>query len=147
MDRPGAEPLAVGHRRLHRFHRLANNIVMIQVNIFEMKAKLSEYLDRAARGERIIVCRHNRPVAELRAIEQPRREPRPIGPLPGEATFDVPPSFFEPLSDDDLDLWDGVEGRNPLSAEGGKAGSTTPKVDDGRVEYGKRPRGSRRPRS
>lgn len=87
---------------------LVNNMVMIQVNVFEVKAKLSEYLDRAARGERIIICRHNKPVAELRAVEQVRREPRPIGPLPGRPQFDVPPSFFEPLSEEELDLWDGT---------------------------------------
>ena len=41
-------------------------MVMIKVNVFEVKAKLSEYLDRAARGDRIVIYRHNKPVAELR---------------------------------------------------------------------------------
>jgi prevent-host-death family protein len=90
---------------------------MIQVNVFEVKAKLSEYLDRAARGERIIICRHNKPVAELRAIEQVRREPRPIGPLPERPQFEVPASFFEPLTDDELDLWEGNAPTDPLVAE------------------------------
>ena len=45
---------------------MVKNIVMFKVNVFEVKAKLSEYLDRAARGERIVICRHNKPVAELR---------------------------------------------------------------------------------
>src|SRR5437667_260666 len=43
-------------------------MVMIKVNVFEVKAKLSEYLDRAARGDRIVIYRHNKPVAELRAV-------------------------------------------------------------------------------
>ena len=47
---------------------MTNNIVMLMVNIFEIKAKLSEYLDRVAAGERILICRHNKPVAELRRI-------------------------------------------------------------------------------
>jgi prevent-host-death family protein len=81
--------------------------VMIKVNIFEIKAKLSEYLDRAAHGEHIVICRHNKPVAELRAVEELRAEPRPVGPLPGRPRFDVPSSFFAPLPDEDLDLWDG----------------------------------------
>jgi prevent-host-death family protein len=42
-------------------------MVMFRVNVFEVKARLSEYLDRAARGERIVVCRHNKPVAERTA--------------------------------------------------------------------------------
>lgn len=33
-------------------------MVMPKVNVFEIKAKLSEYLDRATRGERIVISRH-----------------------------------------------------------------------------------------
>ena len=89
---------------------------MIKVNVFEVKARLSEYLDRACRGERIVICRHNKPVAELRALEDVRAEPRPIGPLPGRPTFEVPASFFEPMSEDELALWEGVAPSDPLAA-------------------------------
>jgi prevent-host-death family protein len=82
-------------------------MVMLKVNVFEIKAKLSEYLDRAATGERIVICRHNKPVAELRAVDDVRAEPRPVGPLPGRPEFDVPSSFFDPLPDEEMDLWDG----------------------------------------
>lgn len=87
---------------------------MIRTNVFEAKAKLSEYLDRASRGERIIICRHNKPVAELRAVDEVRTEPRPIGPLPGRPTFEVPASFFEPLHTEELALWEGIEPSDPL---------------------------------
>ena len=90
-------------------------MVMLKANVFEVKAKLSEYLDRVARGEHVVICRHNRPVAELRAIDQVRTEPRPIGPLPGRPTFDIPASFFEPLPADELDRWEGVAATDPLS--------------------------------
>jgi len=93
-------------------------MVMIQVNVFEVKAKLSEYLDRAARGERIVICRHNKPIAELRAIEARRTEPRPIGPLPGQPRFEVPDSFFEPLPEEELALWEGVSESDPLVTPG-----------------------------
>ena len=86
--------------------KLVNNMVMSRVNVFEVKAKLSEYLDRALQGERIVICRHNKPVAELRAVESARTEPRPVGPLPGRPAFDIPSSFFEPLTDEELDLWE-----------------------------------------
>ena len=82
-------------------------MVMSKVNIFEIKAKLSEYLDRAAGGERIVICRHNKPVAELRPVDETRTVDRPIGPLPGRPTFDIPPSFFEPVTDEELDAWEG----------------------------------------
>jgi prevent-host-death family protein len=119
-------------------------MVMIQVNIFEIKAKLSEYLDRAARGEHIVICRHNKPVAELRPLSGSRREPRPIGPLPGRPTFDIAPSFFEPLPDDELELWEGGGINDPLS-RGGSAPrtKTTSKVAEARAPYGSKPRDGR----
>lgn len=96
---------------------------MIRVNIFEAKARLSEYLDRAAQGERIVVCRHNTPVAELRPVSAVRTEPRPVGPLPGRPGFEVPPSFFEPLPDDELESWEGVV---PLSPVPHRSSATKP---------------------
>ena len=82
-------------------------LVMIKTSVAEAKAKLSEYLERAERGERIVICRHNKPVAELRGVEEARVQPRPVGPLPGRAAFEIATSFFEPLSDDELDEWEG----------------------------------------
>jgi prevent-host-death family protein len=90
-------------------------MVMIRVNIYEVKAKLSEFVDRAARGEHIVICRHNKPVAELRAMEDTRTDPRPVGPLPGRPTFEIPASFFDPMPGDELDLWDRVAAKDPLS--------------------------------
>ena len=45
---------------------------MVKVNIAEVKAKLSEFLEIAGRGERVLICKHNRPVAELRAVQAVR---------------------------------------------------------------------------
>ena len=58
-------------------------MTMIVINIHEAKAKLSEYLDAVASGERVIICNRNRPVAELRAVEQQRTAPRPLGGVEG----------------------------------------------------------------
>lgn len=102
---------------------------MSKVNVFEVKAKLSEYLDRAAKGERIVIYRHNTPVAELGPVQSVRTEPRPIGPLPGRPTFDVPPSFFEPLSDEELDLWEGKGSPDPFT------GVRPPKVAEQKGGY------------
>ena len=87
-------------------------MVMFVVNIHEMKAKLSEYLELAARGERVLICKRNRPVAELRAVEAARAEPRPVGLAKGQ--FAVPPAFFEPLPEDLIDAFDG--GRSQMAA-------------------------------
>lgn len=92
---------------------------MVKTNLADAKARLSEYLDRALAGEHVVICRHNQPVAELRALAGARLDPRPIGPLPGRPTFDVPPSFFEPLPTDELEAWEGAlptrEGRSDAS--------------------------------
>ena len=66
---------------------------------------LSSPANRVIRGETIIVCRRNLPIAELRPIARPRTEPRPIGIDRG---LTVPDSFFEPLP---LDLLKAFEGK------------------------------------
>jgi prevent-host-death family protein len=84
---------------------MVNYMTMIMVNIFEAKAKLSEFLEAASRGERVLICKRNRPVAELRAVESARTEPRPIGLARGRLS--IPDAFFEPLPDDVLDAFEG----------------------------------------
>ncbi len=77
---------------------------MIQVNVSEAKARLSALLDAAVKGEQVVLCRRNLPVAELRPLPQPRREPRRVGVDPDLV---VPDSFFEPLPDNLLDAFEG----------------------------------------
>jgi prevent-host-death family protein len=76
-------------------------MTMIMVNIHEAKAKLSEYLEAVAKGERVTICKRNRPIAELRAVAQKPTERRPIGLAKGEIT--ILPSFYDPMPDDWLD--------------------------------------------
>lgn len=79
---------------------------MIKLNIHEAKTHLSRYLKRLAKGERIVLCLRNVPIAEIRPLPPPETKPRPIGLARGR--FSVPPSFFEPLPDE---LQDAFEGR------------------------------------
>ena len=106
-------------------------MVIMKVNVFEVKAKLSEYLDRALDGERVVICRHNKPVAELRAVSESRTQPRPIGPLPGRPTFEIPPAFFEPLPDEDLALWEGSGGADVRSSVTSPSRAAEPRSDYG----------------
>ena len=78
-------------------------MTMIVVNIHEAKAKLSEFLDAVANGERVLICKRNQPVAELRAVERKRTEPRPLG---GAKGIVIHPSFFDPMPDDFLDSFE-----------------------------------------
>jgi prevent-host-death family protein len=79
-------------------------MTMILVNIHEAKAKLSGYLDAVAKGERVLICKRNQPIAELRAVEPKRTEPRLLG--GGPHHFEVPDSFFEPMPDEFLDAFE-----------------------------------------
>jgi len=79
-------------------------MTMLMVNIADAKAKLSEYVDAAARGERVIICNRNVPVAELRAVEQAPEKPRDLTPMYPGRTF-MTDAFFEPLPDEELREW------------------------------------------
>jgi len=76
---------------------------MIMLNIHEAKTQLSRYLRGLKKGQRIVLCRRNVPVAEIVPIDDTRkreRSPRPIGLAAAE--FHVPATFFEPLPDEIL---------------------------------------------
>jgi len=48
---------------------------MAEVGVYEAKTHLPDLLKRVGRGERFIITRHGRPIAELRPIvAQPREE-------------------------------------------------------------------------
>lgn len=46
---------------------------MSQHSVADAKSHLSDLIDRAMDGENVVITRHGRPVAELRAIPQPAR--------------------------------------------------------------------------
>ena len=79
---------------------------MLMVNIADAKAKLSEYIDAVVRGERVIICSRNKPVAELMAIAQPAQGPRDLAPMFPGHTF-MTDAFFEPMTEDELREWYG----------------------------------------
>ena len=78
--------------------------IMIRVNVAEAKAHLSRYLESVEQGETVVLCRRNVPIAEIRALPRPAREPRPVGIDRG---MTIPADFFEPLPDDLLAAFEG----------------------------------------
>ena len=89
-------------------------LTMIMVNIFEVKAKLSEYLEAVGRGERVMICKRNRPIAELRGVDS-TPVARRLGTAVGAVT--MPPSFFEPLPDDVLEAFEGGAAKRPRGSK------------------------------
>lgn len=71
----------------------------IQVDVQEAKTRLSQILVQAERGEDVVIARDGKPVVRLVPVVAP--PPRPVGFVTGS----VPDTFFEPLSEDELELW------------------------------------------
>ena len=78
---------------------------MLKVNVHQAKTHLSEYLDRIAKGETIILCKRNTPVAEIRPLPRARQTKRPIGIAKNK--LKIPRSFFKPLPDELIDAFEG----------------------------------------
>lgn len=76
---------------------------MIQVNVSDAKAQLSELIAKVLAGEKVIICKHNKPMVELVSrISPPKRE---LGKgLLGMT--EISPEFFEPMSDEELEEWE-----------------------------------------
>ncbi len=79
---------------------------MIRINIAEAKTHLSHYLETVEKGETVVLCRRNVPIAEIRPIPRSPKEPRPVGIDRG---MPVPQSFFEPLPAELLKAFEGGE--------------------------------------
>ena len=79
---------------------------MQRATIFQAKTNLSKLVQRALQGEvvEITAGRERKPVVRLVPIE-PVSAARRIGFL--ESQGDIGPEFFEPLSEDELRLWEG----------------------------------------
>ena len=78
---------------------------MIRVNVHEAKTHLSKYLTKLEKGETILLCRRNQPIAEIRPLAAKRKKPRPIGLHEGQ--IKLGPEFFEPLPDELLAYFNG----------------------------------------
>ena len=77
-------------------------------NIHEVRENLAEYLAAAERGEEVLICRRNQPVARLVAIARQTGKPRPIG-RAADAGTPLPASFWEPLPQAFVDVLAGHE--------------------------------------
>jgi prevent-host-death family protein len=70
---------------------------MDTVNLYDAKTNLSSLVERAARGEEIVIAKAGRPLARLVPLAR-RTTPRPLGLLAGQVT--VSDDFDAPLPDD-----------------------------------------------
>ncbi len=96
-----------------------------QVNIHEAKTHFSELIAAVERGEEIVIARRGKPVATVTAVDRqaaPSKK-RVFGQWAGKIKVD--PSFYEPMSEDELKEWEApIEGLEHLAAptKGTRAG-------------------------
>jgi prevent-host-death family protein len=73
------------------------------VNIADAKARLPELVERAARGEEIVIARYGEPRARLVSLPPTQRRV----PGRGAGQWEVVGDFNEPLPDELLDAFEG----------------------------------------
>lgn len=69
------------------------------VNVQVAKTQLSQLLARVERGEEIVIARGGVPIARLAGLHEP--PPRELG----FVAVQIPDTFYDPLSEDELDAW------------------------------------------
>lgn len=73
------------------------------VNMHEAKTELSRLVERALRGEEVIIARAGVPVVRLvPVVDRPKRK---LGQWAGQVQ--MTDDFDAPLSEEDLDVWEG----------------------------------------
>ena len=77
---------------------------MKKLNVHEAKTHLSRHLDEVERGEVIVLCRNNEPIAEIRALPKALGRRRAWG--GDEGLFRVPQDFNAQLEEEFLSDWE-----------------------------------------
>ena len=84
---------------------------MAIVTVHQAKTQLSKLIARAEAGEEIVIARGSEPAVKLTPVgkKAPKRE---FGSMKG--VYHLPDAlFFEPLSEDELKLYEGADGEAP----------------------------------
>ena len=77
----------------------------MQVTVHAAKTSLSKLIEAALAGEEVVIARGRRPVVKIVPVKQSKFK---LGVLKGEIEGSGP-DFLEPMSDEELALWEGAE--------------------------------------
>ena len=75
------------------------------VKMHQAKTQLSKLIAAAVAGEEVVIARGSEPMVRLTPVNAGARKPRAPGRLKGKIAFSE--SFFDPLPNDELALWNG----------------------------------------
>jgi prevent-host-death family protein len=73
------------------------------VTIHAAKTRFSELVRRAEAGEEIVIARGDKPVVKIVPIVPPKAPKRQFGSHKGLVALDD--AFWDPLTDEELELW------------------------------------------
>jgi prevent-host-death family protein len=73
------------------------------VNMHQAKSSLSRLVERALAGEEVVIARNGEPLVRLVPVPK-ERKPRVPGGYKGKIW--MAPDCFEPMNDEELDLWE-----------------------------------------
>lgn len=75
---------------------------MLTANVYEIKTKLSYYLNQVQKGKKVIISKRNVPIAEIKLIA--KQAPKRVTGQSDEK-FEVPKDFFKPLPENILNAF------------------------------------------
>jgi prevent-host-death family protein len=75
----------------------------VTMNMQAAKTNLSKLVNAALEGDEVIIANRGVPVVKMVPYERPKK--RELGFVPGDE--DIPDSFFDPLPEEELRLWEG----------------------------------------
>ena len=78
------------------------SVFMKTVTATYAKANLGQLLDRVMQGERILISRYNKPVAQLSTLSQEDRPKPQLGTGKGKIAI-LDPNWARPMTDKELD--------------------------------------------
>ena len=79
---------------------------MATVNVHEAKTNLSRLLAQVEAGEDVVIARNGTPVARLVGYRpKGKRQPDVF-----KGKLEIPDSFFDPLTEEEMALWEGRGG-------------------------------------
>jgi antitoxin (DNA-binding transcriptional repressor) of toxin-antitoxin stability system len=87
---------------------------MKRVNIADAKAHLSEYMRDVKRGETIIICERNVPIAEMKAYDPAQEVPRKRILGRWDGLMEIDDSVFAPMTDEEVAEFEDAP-TNPLN--------------------------------
>ena len=76
---------------------------MPTVKIHHAKTHLSRLIQKACEGEEIIIARGDQPLVRLQPLREKKGQRKP-GSMKGK--LKIGPEFFEPLPEDELQVWE-----------------------------------------